>query len=291
MSSNIVINKRNITSSNNSIFEYKLPKRLEVTKTDDYKISLSHLNIYLSWPNISSAYNNNKFIYMFWDLSSNLVPFEITIKDGYYPIDDLYEYFQKEMYNKGHYLKNAVSGDVMYFFSIKTNSTYYAFEFSFFSIGQSFADLGDWQTPITWTIPVNFECMSIVFPTYGTIHEYFGFETKSIIPQNVVPSGTQQQKYLIFSELAPQLMPSSSYLIICNLVNNEMSEEKRILTSFTIPINIYYGDVISIDPTPIYSRIGIGIYDQIRLEIVDQDYRRMIILDPEILINLSIIKN
>jgi hypothetical protein len=291
MSSNIIINKRNIKNNNNSVFEYQLPKRLEVTKTDDYKISLSHLNIYLSWANISSAYNNNKFIYMFWDLSSNLVPFEITIKDGYYPISDLYEYIQKEMYNRGHYLQHLATGDVMYFFSVKSNSTYYAFEFSFFSIGQAFSELADWKTPTTWTIPVNFECMSIVFPTYGTINEFFGFKSMSIIPQNVIGSGTQQQKYLVFSEVAPQLMPSSSYLILCNLVNNEMSEEKRILTSFTIPINIYYGDVISIDPTPIYSRVGVGIYDQIRLEIVDQDYRRMNIIDPEILINLSIIKN
>jgi len=86
-------------------------------------------------------------------------------------------------------------------------------------------------------------------------------------------------------------MPSSSYLVLCNLVNNELSEEKRVLTSFTIPNNLFYGDVINIDANPIYTSISPGLYDQVRVEIVDQDYRRMQIIDPEILINLSVIKN
>jgi len=291
MSSNIIINKRSIKGYMNSMFEYILPKRLEIKSTDNYKIALSHLNVYLSWANITSEYNNNKFIYTFWDMNGNLQPFEVIIPDGFYELTDVYAYTQKKMFENGHYLEHIISGDVMYFFSIRTNSTYYAHEFLFFSIGSAFSDLSNWKTPTTWALPTNFECMSITFPTYGTINEYFGFETGTITPQNVITSGTGQTQYHILSEKAPQLMPSSSYLVLCNLVNNELSEEKRVLTSFTIPNNLFYGDVINIDANPIYTSISPGLYDQVRVEIVDQDYRRMQIIDPEILINLSVIKN
>ena len=291
MSSNIILNKRNIKNATNSVFEYTLPKRLEVGKNDDYKIALSHLNVYLSWPNITSAYNNNKVIYMFWNMSAELVPFEITFKDGYYTLEDIYAYIQKEMYNNGHYLQHATTGDVMYFFNIRSNSTYYAHEFIFYSIGQAFEDLSDWQTPTAWQVPTSFECMSITFPTYGTLSEYFGFPSGSVIPQSPITQGSKQTEYSVLSETAPQLMASSSYLVLCNLVNNELSEEKRVLTSYTIPNNIYYGDVISIDANPIYTQIQPGLYDQVRIEIVDQDFRRMQFLDPEVLINLSVIKN
>jgi hypothetical protein len=289
MSSNIIINKRSIKGTMNSMFEYALPKRLEVKATDNYKIALSHLNVYLSWANITAQYNNNKIIYTFWDINGDLQPFEITIPDGFYELTDVYSWIQKKMYENGHYLEN-LAGDIMYFFTIRTNSTYYSHEFFFFSIGTAYEDKTAWKTPTTWTYPTYFECMSITFPTYGTINEYFGFETGTITPSNVA-NGTKQVQYSILSQMAPQLMPSSSYLVLCNLVNNELSEEKRVLTSFTIPNNLFYGDVINIDANPIYTDIASGLYDQVRVEIVDQDYRRMQIIDPEILINLSITKN
>lgn len=292
MSSNITLDKKHIVSSNNSVLEYKLPRKLEVNDDNEYKICLTSLSIYLSWFNISSAYNNNKIIYEFWDLNGDLVPFEITIQDGYYSLEGLYFYILKEMYINGHYLENINTDEIMYFFFVKSNATYYSHEFIFYSISSQWEDIDVvWKTPTTWKLPDTYQYISIVLPTYGHINQIFGFEQgKTIMPNQPATNVTVKSEESILSDFAPQIMPSSSYFVLCSLCNNELNEEKRILTTFSIPHNVFFGDPIEVLPNIIYSKVNHGLHDIVRVEILDQNYIPLQIRDPVMVINLSIIK-
>ena len=130
-----------------------------------------------------------------------------------------------------------------------------------------------------------------VWRLFFQIHNLFGFNRGSTItplPEEI--DTLINSDHNILSTTAPEIMPSSSYIVNCNLVNNELSINRRTLSSFTIPNNTGFGDLIDASSTPVYSKIYPGEYNVLELEIVDQDYRPLMIRDPNMLINLSIIK-
>lgn len=296
MSSSIFIDETHISNSKNSEFTYTLPKSIEV-KDNNLSVALASLNVFFSWPNVTSEYGNNKFSYTYWDMSGNEALFDIEIKDGYYSVEDIYNKILSIMYTRGHYLEHSTTGDIMYLFQLETNPTYYACEFTFFSMGKNwegFSGVDGWSMPTTWNPPDNMECMSFIFPNYGTSNKYFGFTEKTVaITEPIVNASTTtlQSSYTISSDVAPQVSPSSAIIVLCNLCNNELNIERRVLNSFVVPSDVYYGDTVSVNFNPIYTEIANGHYDSVKITLVDQQYRLMNILDPVILFNLSVVKN
>ena len=60
----------------------------QITKTLDW-LSTTHGNIYYTWKNIKSAYNNNKF-----KISASTSNDEFDLSDGSYSISDIPDYFE-----------------------------------------------------------------------------------------------------------------------------------------------------------------------------------------------------
>jgi len=299
MSSSIILNKNNITNSENNKLTYKFPSNITFGPTDT--ISLSHLNIYFSWFNISSKNNNNFFQYKWWDDNAVLVPYDVLIPDGYYSVGDLNEFLMSVMVKNGHYLVTSV-GDFGYFIEIITNAVYYSIEFRLSSLSKFMTIEGMANNPqdITtsenlfiggdWVPPDNFECPQIIFPSNNKFGELLGFEAGTTLIKDT-SSDIINKQYSILNTKVPNMDPSSSFVITCNLVKNDMGVPNNILHSFTVPNGAQFGDLISPIDNLIYSNIKAGNYDEINLQIFDQNFNPLVILDSNMLIILSIIKN
>ena len=286
MSIQIILNKKNVVSKNK--FIYNFPKEFKFNNND--QVALKQISMYFSWFNISKAYNNNKIYYKWWDMNGDLTVLrECVIQDGYYSVNDLNEYLMTFMIQKGDYLETADLLNYIFFFEIKTNSVYYAVEIKLSSVSETFSIAH--ATPTTWKKPTLYETIEVIFPENNNFKDLLGFNT-STISQDLTIQPATDQKYSFLSTKSPNMEPSSSFLITSNLIFNEHSVPNNIISSFTLPNNIGFGEMVDIRGNDIvYSEVREGIYNSITLEILDQEYRPLQIRDDNILIVLSIIQN
>lgn len=297
MSSNIILNKNHIVNLNqgNNRLRYDFPRDIEFKEGDT--LALSNLHIYLSWFNISAKYNNNRIQYK-WFNNTDGTPdelYEIVIPDGFYSIATLNEYFISIQTSRGHYLETLDGKNHIYFIELTTNSTYYSTSFRLSSLSDEY-DFGEGLQPVTdvcqsptgWVLPSTFQAPEVIIPSNNNLGELLGFNAQTL--RQDTTGEITNKTYSFLSNYAPNMMPSSSYIITCNLVDNEMGIPNNILYSFTVPNNTGFGDLISPHNDLVYSKIKPGIYRHIELQIYDQEFRNLNINDANMLINLSILK-
>ena len=293
---NIIFNKNNITNPNNGNNKLRYNFPVDALFKSGDQIATSHINIFYSWFNISAAHGNNFFQYKWWDMNGDLtVIVDVLIKDGYYSQNTLYEYIQSIMVSHGHYLVVVDGGDYVYFIDLVSNETYYSFEFRLSSVGEqirgSTASPWEpteqyWKLPTTWKLPALLQTPEIIIPSNNNFGLLLGFTPQTIVPLNF--TAAYNKTYSILNNFAPEMEPSSSFIITCNLVDNNLSFDSKVLTSFTIPNGTRFGDMINLDHQLIFSNIKPGQYTTIELSILDQDYNNLRIIDPNILIVLTI---
>ena len=284
--SNFLLNTSNITNlhNGNNVLRYNFIERQKFDATDE--IAITHINMYFSWFNIHPNYNNTSLVYQFWDMNGDLQNFTVEFTPGYYNLTSIYEKIISVMLKNGHYLEDMEGGQY-FLFKLRNNDVMYTTEFIFYSVSElSDSIKADFKTPVTWTLPSTYECISFVFPTNNEFHKLLGFDQGvSVTPSTV--SQVISEEYTIGSTVCPQIEPSSSFIISCNLCSNKLALDSNQITAFAIP-NIDFGETISVDINPVYSKMGVGEYDYIELHIYDQLYRPVHIFDPSMLINISI---
>lgn len=79
-----------LTSENHNGNSFEVNFNQPIQITNDAKIALVSANIWFSWHNISSEYNNNKITYV----DSNIQDHVITLPNGFYTLDLLDQYLQ-----------------------------------------------------------------------------------------------------------------------------------------------------------------------------------------------------
>lgn len=294
MSSNVILNKKNIINNDNSELRYEFNKPHTFEKGD--KVALSHLNLFYSWFNITQQLNNNRFQYVWWDSEGKLTDIiTITIPDGYYSVSTLNEFLQSQMVNHNHYLTNGSNN--IYFIEFLTNSTYYSVEIRLSSL-KSIEEFGDdviKPVNATWNLPTNdsdeaiYQTPQINILSNNNFYKYLGFNPGSLYEDlTIQPSSTSQYSFL--NDFNPSIDPSFSYLITCNLIKNDLAVPNNVLTSFSTPPGVSIGDNISISTDLVYSTIQPGTYREIVIKLYDQDFNLMKIKDNNMLFVLSIIK-
>ena len=107
----------------------------------------------------------------------------------------------------------------------------------------------------------------------------------------VPPAQTQTPPYttnLVFvSDVVPQVSPLSSYLLRCNLINNNYAVPNDLLYSFS-PQSVF-GEQFTIAPNQlIFIDIQEGQYNSFTVEFSDQDNQPVSIQDPNFVILLII---
>lgn len=288
MSANIILNKNNINNNFNSELRYEFNKPHTFQKGDT--IALSHINLFYSWFNITSVYNNNKFQYVWWDNNGLLTDIvDVVIPDGYYSVNTLNEYLQSVMVKNNHYLTNGSNN--IYFIEFLTNSTYYSTEIRLSSLKtlEEFGDNVILPLNATWILPSLYQTPKINILSNNNFGKYLGFNSGSIFEDLTVQSSYASQ-YSFLNHFTPSIDPSSSYIITCNIVENNLSVPNNVLTSFATPNGVGIGDLISLNSDVIYSKIKEGTYNEIIIKIYDQDFNILRIKDNNMLFVLSVLK-
>jgi len=297
--SNIVFNKKNIVNTkNNSELIYKLPNT--VTFSEDDEIGLSQLNIYYSWFNISVANQNNFYQYLWFDMAGNLTQLhDILMPDGLYSIQDINEFLISRLVSNGHYL--ALKSDpssYVHFIEFLTNPTYYAIEIRLSSMSNGMMTIGNmiptlaadlFIDPIGWILPTTYQTPQLLIPANNKFGELIGFNSGYIVPSNV--SNVVNRQYLLLNDFTANMQPQNSFIITCNLVKNKLATPNNVLSSFSGG-DVDFGELITHSSDGnMMSSISPGSYTEITLNILDQDYKPLNILDGNMLIVLSIKNN
>lgn len=294
----IVLNRNNVVlGTNNTKYIYQFPKKIKI---DGQEIALASLNMYYSWPNIQAMYNNNVFTYVWWDYQGNLTNTQnIIIPDGNYSISVLSSFIQSQMLLRGHYLKQATSQNKIYFISFIENPTYYATEItinSMFAYGSQTDYINEnipvsHTDPITgqtywtgWKMPSTRQYPQVVFTQSSKMREFLGFNAGTY-PIAGTPVNSM---YDILGQIAPMTYPVSAINIQSNFCYSDIAIPNNILFSFSQG-NSTYGDLIIKDPQNlIWCRIPDGIYNQLELLFIDQDFNPLKILDNQLNITILI---
>ena len=295
MSSNIVLNKLNITNSGNNSLVYKFPNTVKFEEGD--QVAISHLNLYYSWFNITKKYNNNMFQYKWWDVDGNLTDVRtVLIPDGFYSVSTLYEYVQKTLVDNKHYLVTD-TGDFVYFIEFLTNSTYYAVEIRLSSLSEQYIIDQNLQYPSNagWVAPKNtldgsttiihYATPHVIIPSNNSFGALLGFKAQTIYETTDI-----SDQFSFLNDSATNMNPSSSFIVTCSLVDNPLGIPNNIIYSFALN-SVAFGDMINTSTDVLYSKIKAGSYNEFRINIQDQDFNQLQILDPNLLIVLSIIKH
>ena len=296
MSSNIMLNKNHIISSANNKLKYAFPNDVAFVKGD--KIAVSSINMFFSWYNITAKYNNNFFQYKWWDMNGDLtVIVDVLIPDQYLTLNDLFEYLRIEMFKNGHYLKvlNPSPGhEYLYFIEILPNASFYAVELKLSSaavemdFGSGLTPVTNYcETPTTWKLPTQFETPQVIIPSNNSFGELLGFNP-GIVTQNTLGDVTNKQ-YSFLNDYTPTLEPSSSFIMTCNLISNDLGVPNDIMYSFVVPNETKFGMLISPVRDVVYSKIKPGTYRDVIITVYDQNFIPLNILDNNMLITLSIV--
>jgi hypothetical protein len=276
----VVLNSTNIVNSTtNSNFVYKLPAGGLNIKNGS--IAVSTISQYFSTYNITSAYNNNSFEYIWVDNSVNTV----SIPDGYYSYSTLNSYLEFVMITNGHYL-NTSSGDVVYLLQLGLNTTYYSVELYSYQIDTTIASANTWTLPssATWTIPTVATNPQFSILSTNDFNEIVGYAKGTIFPTS--QTGYSATVETTLSTIAPQINPSTTYLVNCNLVYNKANITSQLLFAYS-PTGITFGALGEfIAYTPSYNPVKDGQYAEIRVDIVDQLNRSIVFEDPNTVILL-----
>lgn len=289
MSNNIIFTNKNAVSKNT--FRYPFPNLVEFEEGD--KLTMAYNSVPFSWFNVTKAYNNNFFQYKWWDINGDLQIYDVTIDDGYYSIQDLNEYLELIMVKRGHYLKILGNGEHQYFIHLRTNATYYSASIKLKSLGPQM-DSGSgleaydlyYEAPTSWSLPATFETPEVIIPSNNAFGDLLGFSSGTI--KGDTTGATIDGNYIFLSDKTPNMMPSSSVIVTCNLIDNQLSEPNNVLYCFTPHTN--YGEPIIRASDLIWSKIRAGKYRYIELKMYDQEFRPLQLLDDAIQITLAIEK-
>jgi hypothetical protein len=301
----VFLNSNNIVAnSQNSVLSFNFSSN--VTFGKNTKIALKSVDMYYSWFNVSKNYNNNTFQYKWWNSEGILDDiFTVVIPDGNYSIDLINEALQNEMVKNKHYVTDSSSGtnSAVYFLELIANSTMYKFQMNCYympSLDEMNNGYKDYVKPVgaTWSYPKDPN------NTYDVINFPESAPDSGSTPQVIImnnefskligfksgtyPSTLKTTKSSNIGELIPEIDPVSTMLVTCNLVNQKYAYPKNLLYGFSNNAT-QFGGVISFEVNQYsWCNVSSGVYKNISIQIYDQNYNSLNILDPQMTIALII---
>jgi hypothetical protein len=290
MGKTLILNASNVVAgSNNSIYQYEFPQGGYTFKDDI--IAIQSISMYFSAFNITTAYNNNSFSYIWIDGTTNVV----NIPDSFFQIKDVNAYLQSQMVANKHYLTTS-TGNYVYLLELVVNQPQYAVQLNTFLISTAIATANTWSLPAgaTWVLPNNDILPYLVVPSNNNFGKLIGF-TAGQYPAGVIagvpPAQTQTPSYptsqSVLSTIAPQITPYSSFLVYCSLVNNRAVIPSQLIYSFT-PTDSTFGALQVFQPQAElgWNKVLDGQSNSFVIEFRDQLGNPVAFEDPNTLITL-----
>jgi hypothetical protein len=270
---------------------YNLPYAQSLAQCE---VALGNIYLFYSWYNIQVSFGNNTFAYLWPNGGGTFTSYPVTVPDGFYSIDDLNAYFQQVQVNNGTYLINA-DGINVYFIGFQSNPTYYRTTLTVYPVPDTLVG------PPVYTMPANYPGTLPPTPTdpelvinatpfpagSNTPGSYSFSKTLGFLP-GTYPSTTQTATYYVNGQYAPIIESTANVLIRCNLVNtNGLSNIGQCL--YTLSPTVAFGDQIQEKPYfPLYMQVADGFYQQIIIQIMDENQVPLNLQDPHISLMLLI---
>ena len=317
MSCQIILNSSNWIAGTNR-FKYVFPS---AQNFNGKEVALTTCNINNQFFNIRAALANNVII-LVWPTSSTGLTgnmYTLTLPDGYYAISDINASLQEMMYNNGLYTTDS-KGNTNFFADIEANSTYYTCDITTTSIpytnavaaGQTFPSNAPVYTGTTQNLapylvfnaPLG-ALLGYTTAKYnnnylasgaGACTLHLGATTNIGMTDTIamqVPFGNIRgflnATTISSSNISPEINIVTSLIVGCSLINNVgVSMPTNVINSMPVS-SVAIGNQISLPNSyPIYQPVSSNQYREVIIYFYDQLATPVQIIDPDVLIILSI---
>lgn len=288
---NIILNKSNIVpGTSGCCFSYRFPT---TQMFDGMQIALGNLAYNQSIFNITPALKNNTFSYIWNAATPETIQVDLLQKipnsplstnsadffpGGIFRLQDINAYLQYAMYYNKHYLIDD-TGNIVYYISITVNRVYYGYEISCDPLPAVLPT--GWSIPAgaTWSLPATDATPQLVIPSTN-IQQLLGF------PADSYPTAAQATTFNQLSPNVPQINPTTSVLIACSLVDNNLQYPNQVFYAF-INNDQIAGTPVDIRPNE-YAFINLqdGPYNELQIRFLNQNFDPIAFHDAEITMNL-----
>jgi len=194
----------------------------------DTQMAIQSVSLYVSDFNIDSLAFGNTTFQIEVPTAATTSTISVTLADGWYSYADINRNIQTALVSAGAYLINS-TGDNVYFIQIEENSTYYACQVD---CSPTPTALGTYTRPATG-----------LYSTGGT-----GLPTTTRVPRLVInnaafgkvlgystgtyPAAASTTAVSLLSNIIPQVHPTSSYIMRCDIIKNDYVVTGDILAAF-----------------------------------------------------------
>lgn len=263
----------------NGIFtkKFKDPVTFDSKKN---RVSIESFQIYNSFYNIRKEYNNNLIRYT-WINGETL---DIVLDDGYYDVTYLDYVVKQKLIDKNWYWYDKEKQNYNFCHNFESIVNLYTHRISFFYFpDQTLFTEKQFNLPdgVNWTVP---NVKKHVIIDLGGLNKYFG-QTQTIFPP--VQDQNKQVNLFYDSVQVPELLIVDYIFICCNLINSPYNIESDFMTQ--IRINNEFGGLVSKD-NGMEQRYSIadGVYKEVTIKVMDDDFLPIKLKDPNMTINLII---
>lgn len=307
-----LINSSHHRGNNKYVYNLRTPLRI----SDSDSVALISASFFNCIYNIKSSWGNNRLVILSDCLNINAPSLTqtfikgkgesytdpntletinkkyiiIDLDDGYYGIDELNLYFENIMQQIGFYLNStSEQTTIMHFIQAITNPTKYGVQVNLYTIPNEMPFNFEYPSHSCFTLPNTSETISIYFPDklpfskYGSLSNIFGFNPATLLPLNNIIT---QDSYNL-STITPKVSPVTSYVICCNLINNDFSNPSNILGQLSLG-DTKFGGIAKYENNPEYVTTSAITSTYIEITLFDELFNPLELLDNQMSIILGI---
>ncbi|GMF33435.1 unnamed protein product [Phytophthora lilii] len=252
----------------NSTWKYSFPG--SAADFRDVVCAVQSISMYNSEYNIDSFQFQNTTFRIIVPTGSITSVVSVNLADGIYTYADINRSIQTALVDAGAYLINP-SGENVFYIQLSENSVYYAAQFDFSPTPSTLPTAGGtWTRPATGLyasggtgLPSTTRVPRIIIDN-AEFGKVVGLSTGTYPPTSATVASAQ------LSNIIPQIHPTSSYIVRCDLIKNEYVASGDILSAFDRG-DAHVGQLISYKPSQYAwmnchngsrSTITISIYNQ-----------------------------
>jgi hypothetical protein len=278
----LIVNSLNIIQDGqNNKLVYRFPNSVQFK--DSY-ISLCQAQLYYSWFNITSEYQNNIIQYVWRNAAGVSTTYTITIPDGLYEVATLNQLLQFSFIANGHYLVDSGGANV-YYAELLVNPSRYAVQINTFSFPTALP-VG-FSNPAAVPFPPQTFNPSIILP--ANVNEILGYivnfttslniNNAFVPPVSIYVSKLANGTLSYISTTSPNVQPNSSLIITISNIDNQYAQPTG--TCYCITPSVAIGDVINEKVAEyIWQRLIPGTYNQLTVQLLGTDLNPIKINDP-----------
>jgi hypothetical protein len=301
----IVLNQNNLVQDgNNNTLVYRFPNSVNFSNS---QIAISQITMYYSWFNVTSRLANNRFTFNWINTAgtNNYTTYTITIPDGLYEVRDLNNFLQFVCLNapnlstsiisptptRPFYLVNG-AGDNVFYAEWIVNPTAYAIQLNTYSVPTTLP--AGFTNPGLTLLPA--QTFNPVITTPAEFNNIVGFSSAFASAQNQNNAGANPgtataykigSTFSYLSTITPQVQPNSSLLVAISNIDNVYANPTSIIYSLAPSVAI--GQLIVEKPPEFnFNKLLQGTYNELRLQLLGNDFQPVTIKDPNMTIILVI---